>query len=255
MRRVRFAAGAALTAFIAACSDSANALTTPDALRPSADVTNASPNFNAGANPERHIFELRGSPGVASAASTGGSGSGIYFHGGPVLQSGTNVSAIYWASAPISVNGPAAGTTGAGSGDASLIGHFLRSLGGSPYFGVNSTYTDGAGKAIVNAVSYQQFWANNASVPADGASVTDAQMVAMLQSGFTGGQLTYAPGTLYLIFTAGKVNLGGGFGSQYCAYHTHGTVTINGVAQTVLYAAMPYDAAYLSGCAGITTSR
>ena len=131
---------------------------------------------------------------------------------------------------------------------------FLRNIGGSPYYNINSTYTDGAGKAIVNAVSYQQFWANNTSVPANGTTVTDAQMVAMLQSGFTGGKLTYAPGTLYLIFTAGKVNLGGGFGSQYCAYHTNGKVTINGVSQTVLYAAMPYDAAYLSGCAGITAS-
>jgi hypothetical protein len=254
MRRVRFVAVAALAVAAVACSDSGTAPTTPDGLRPSADISNASPNFNAGDNPERHIFELRGSAGVAAAAAKGGGGSGIFYHGGPVLQPGTNVSAVYWAAAPIYANGPAAGTTGAGTADASVIGHFMRSLGGSPYFGVNSTYTDGAGRAIVNAVNYQQFWANNSSVPADGATVTDAQMVAMLQAGFTGGQLTYAPGTLYLIFTAGKVNLGGGFGSQYCAYHTHGTVTINGVSQTVLYAAMPYDAAYLSGCAGITTS-
>ena len=254
MRRARLAVVSALAVVATACSDVGVAPTTPDGLRPSADITSASPNFNAGANPERHIFELRGSPNVVSAATVSGGGSGIYYHSGPVLQSGTSVSAIYWAAAPIYVNGPAAGTTGLGTGDGSLIGLFLRSLGGSPYFGINSTYTDGAGKAIVNAVSYQQFWANNTSVPANGTTVTDAQMVAMLQSGFTGGKLTYAPGTLYLIFTAGKVNLGGGFGSQYCAYHTNGKVTINGVSQTVLYAAMPYDAAYLSGCAGITAS-
>ena len=58
----------------------------------------------------------------------------------------------------------------------------------------------------------------------------------------------YDASTVYAIFTSGKVNLGGGFGTQYCAYHTHGTVTINGVAKTVLYAAMPYNYAYPSAC-------
>jgi len=78
--------------------------------------------------------------------------------------------------------------------------------------------------------------------------VSDAQMVAMLQAGFNSGALSYDPSTLYAIFTAGQVNLGGGFGTQYCAYHTHGTVTVNGVARTVLYAAMPYNYAYPSAC-------
>jgi hypothetical protein len=73
-------------------------------------------------------------------------------------------------------------------------------------------------------------------------------MVSMLQSGLTSGAITYDASTVYAIFTAGTVNLGGGFGSQYCAYHTHGTVTVGGVSKTILYAAMPYDYAYPTGC-------
>ena len=73
-------------------------------------------------------------------------------------------------------------------------------------------------------------------------------MIAMLQSGFDSGKLTYDASTLYNIFTSGAVNLGGGFGTQYCAYHTHGTVTVGGVARTVLYSAMPYNYAYPSAC-------
>jgi hypothetical protein len=73
-------------------------------------------------------------------------------------------------------------------------------------------------------------------------------MAAMLQSGFNSGALTYDASTVYAIFTSGKVNLGGGFGTSYCAYHTHATVTIGGVARTVLYAAMPYNYAYPSAC-------
>ena len=117
----------------------------------------------------------------------------------------------------------------------------------------SATYTDGSGNQIANVGNYARYWANNANVPANGQSVSDAQMVAMLQSGFDSGALTYDASTLYAIFSAGTVNLGGGFGTQYCAYHTHGTVTINGVTQSVLYAAMPYNYAYPSGCtSGLT---
>jgi hypothetical protein len=98
-------------------------------------------------------------------------------------------------------------------------------------------------------VSYTQFWANNSyNVPSNGQSVSDAQMLAMLQYAFNNGKLTYDPSTLYAIFTAGTVNLGGGFGSQYCAYHGSGTVTVGGTSRVVLYAAMPYDNAYPGIC-------
>jgi hypothetical protein len=172
----------------------------------------------------------------------------IIYHGGPVLRAATNVAAVYWASSRIFVNAPAPGTSGSGAADASLVGFFLNHLGGSSYFNINTTYTDGSGAHIANVVNYTQFWANNTSAPSGTQVVSDAQMVAMLQAGFNSGALTYDPSTLYAIFTSGKVNLGGGFGTQYCAYHFHGTVTINGASRTVLYAAMPYNFAFPSAC-------
>ncbi|MEO7369210.1 MAG: hypothetical protein ABIZ36_14735, partial [Gemmatimonadaceae bacterium] len=78
-------------------------------------------------------------------------------------------------------------------------------------------------------MAYTSYWANNTSAPTGTQNVTDAQMIAMLQSGFNSGKIAYDASTLYLIFTAGQVNLGGGFGTQYCGYHTHGTVTDGGV--------------------------
>jgi hypothetical protein len=192
----------------------------------------------------------------AHAAKPGGTsaGTGIYYHGGPVLQSGTNVAAIYWSSNRIYNGGPTPGTKGTGSNDGSLVGFFMSHLGGTAYFGINSTYTDGSGNPIANVVNYTQYWANNSNAPAGTQNVSDADMVAMLQSGFDSGNLTYDPSTLYAIFTENKVNLGGGFGSQYCAYHYHGTVTVGGVSKTVLYAAMPYDYAYPSACTNGTAS-
>lgn len=233
------AAGLAL----AACADSGR-ITEPARTAKGPELTRSELN-----NGHRHLFLTR--EGYANNEAKLGArtaNTGIFYHGGPVLQAATNVVAIYWASGTIYNGGPTPGTTGSGSQDGSLVGAFMRGLGGSPYFNINSTYTDGNGVHIANVVNYTGYWANNASVPANGQSVSDGQMVAMLQAGFDSGKLTYDAGTLYNIFTAGTVNLGGGFGTQYCAYHTHGTVTINGVARTVLYSAMPYDYAYPSSC-------
>jgi len=244
-RRLRALGGIAGLALLAGCADSSRTVTGP---------TGPAPSYAQGADQGQagqehgHVFELRNSPGVGEAKVKGGGGTGIFYHGGPVLQAGTDVVAVYWASGTLYANGPAAGTTGAGSADGSLVGYFLSHLGGSPYFNTNSTYTDGAGQAIANVVNYNAYWANNTDVPGNGQSVSDAQMVAMLQSGFDGGKLSYDPNALYAIFSAGTVNLGGGFGTQYCAYHYHGTVTIGGVSKTVLYAAMPYVYAYPSAC-------
>jgi len=246
-RRVRpLALGLIAGLSLASCADQDHLLTNPAALTTRFDraVEFAPP----------HVFHTK-SYYAKAQASSGGSGTGIYYHGGSLLTSATNVAAVYWASAPIYTNGPAAGTSGAGVGDGSLVGFFLRNLGGSSYFNINTTYYNGAGTHVQNVVNYTQYWANNQyQVPVDGQNVTDANMIAMLQYGFDHGNLTYDPTTLYAVFTAGTVNLGGGFGTQYCAYHYHGTVTIGGVARTVLYAAMPYDAAYPNVCTNGTAS-
>jgi len=246
-------AGSAFASFaLASCSESTSAPTReigPDA----ASFSNAPELADENG---RHVFHTKEwhENQAKNDAGRGGNATGISYHGGPVLQTGTKVAAIYWASSPIFNGGPAVGTSGIGAADASLVGFFLSHLGGSPYFNINTTYTDGSGKPIVNSVNYSQYWANNTNAPSGTTIVSDAQMVAMLQSGFNSGALSYDASTVYAIFTSGKVNLGGGFGTQYCAYHDHGTVTIGGVARTVIYAAMPYNNAYPSACTNGTAA-
>ena len=236
----------------AACTDRSD-ITSPGArpIGPEGASLSRSPELNDANG--RHIMHTRewfanDANGNASRLRT--TSTGIFYHGGPVLQSGTKVVAVYWAANPIFVGGPPPNTynTTDPSADQSLVGFFLNHLGGSKYFNINSSYTDGSGAHIVNSVTYTGYWANASNAPGGTTSISDAQMVAMLQNGFNSGALAYDKSTLYAIFTSGQVNLGGGFGTQYCAYHTHATVTINGVSQTVLYAAMPYNYAYPSAC-------
>src|SRR5437660_1010097 len=183
----------------------------------------------------------------------GGSGrksnTGIFYHGGPVVYL-TNVVAIYWSAGTIYNGGPAPGATGPGSSDGSLVGFFLRNLGGSPYFNINTTYFDGTGTHVQNVVNYTHFWAANTNVPASGSSVADAAVQAEIVSGFTSGKLTFDGNTLYAVFSDAGVNLGGGFGTQYCAYHGH--FTWNG--NDVKYAVMPHDYDFPSACAALNGS-
>ena len=250
MPRPLLAFAVLLAVSAAACSDRAGSPTAPAAKSPVAIVSNQPDGLPPGLEvAHSHIVELRtDADGAGKGGGGGGGGPGMVFHGGPVLQAGTRVVAVYWAANTIFNGGPAAGTTGAGSADGSNVGYFLSHFGGSPYFNINTTYTDASGAHIVNSVAYTGFWANNQNVPANGANVSDADMLAMLQSGLDAGTITYDPSTVYAIFTAGTVNLGGGFGTQYCAYHWFGTVTVGGVSKKILYAAMPYDYAYPSGC-------
>ncbi len=257
------AAAAAVT--VVACSEATSTAPSPSAQLKVADANAVSSIQREGRN-SRYKFHEPRDPSESSAESADGEknaatvattratvNSGITFHGGAVLQATTNVVAIYWATTPIFVNGPKAGT-GRGTADSSIIGFFLRNLGGSPWFNINATYTNAAGLRINNLVKYSDYWANATSAPVSGATVTDAAILAMLQSGFTAGTLAYDSNTVYSVFTGPHVNLGGGAGTSYCAYHSAAIMTIAGVSRTVLYTAQPYAASWPSACTATTVS-
>src|SRR5712691_5941008 len=157
----------------------------------------------------------------------------IQYHGGRIIPA-IKVATIYWSTKTMYTNGPAPGTSGSGAQDGSLVGFFLRNLGGSPYFNINTTYFDGTGTHVQNSVTYTQFWADGNG---PSGTVSDAQVQQEVVRGLTSGALSYDPSTLYAVFSGPGVNLGGGFGTQYCAYHGHFSSSVGDVK----YAVMPYD--------------
>jgi len=192
------------------------------------------------------------SPIVTRDARNGAPGpnpSNILYWNGAVIRDQKQV-AIYYSGDRIYTNGPRPGSAGPASGDGSLVGHFLRNIGGSPYWNINSTYYQNAGtnvEYINNSMTYTGFWApksgpSDLKAPVSGELVTQARMAALIEEGFASGAITYDPNTLYQIFTGPGVNLGGGFSRtnlQYCAWHSAYRAADGRIVQ---YSAMPYDA-------------
>jgi phosphate-induced protein 1 len=233
----RLIAGTIAALVLAACSTVNDSST--GSLTPTEPSLSQAPELNT----PRHLFhtkEFYARPGGGG----GGRGTGIYYHGGTVITSpATKVVAIYWGN-PNYANLPSAGT-GSGSQDGTLIGTFLRGLGGSAYFGINTSYYNASNVAVQNSVTYTGYWHTGAGDPAPSSAPTDADMINLIRYGIANNKIAYDGTTVYAILTASGVNLGGGFGSSYCAYHTHGS-TAGG--QTFYYAAMPYNQQYPSGC-------
>ena len=197
-----------------------------------------------------HIHRTRAGARAHSAAGAAGTSNGINYHGGPIVPA-EHVVSIYWARTQVFPGGPTPGTSGGASSDGSLVGYYLRNLGGSSYYNINTTYADtvGGGHTVANALSYTGYWADNGSTaPAAGSSPTDAQIQAEIGSYFTTTNTTPDSSTVYTVFSASGVNLGGGAYSQYCAYH--GDFLYKGAV--VLYAVMPYDDA--AGCNALAGS-
>jgi hypothetical protein len=231
------AAGAVL---VAACRET----NTPTA--PTQSSSPPAPTFLTVQGEQGHIHIMLRKPNPGVSARSKSRGTGISYHGGPIFYA-TKVAAIYWSSATIYNGGPAPATAGTGAQDGSLVGFFLRNLGGSPYFNINTTYFDGTGTHVQNSVSYTQFWADGNG---SSGTVSDAQVQQEVLRGFSSGALTYDPSTLYAVFSGPGVNLGGGFGTQYCAYHGHFSSSVGDVK----YAVMPYDWSDPAGCSAITGS-
>jgi hypothetical protein len=237
---------------LAACGEPSSAPQQSQVQQQQPEYTAANPVFGSlfAAPGHIHILPTRdafagplAAPAFAPQLARPSRGTGISYHGGPIITT-PHIVAIYWGSAPIYSGGPAAGTTGPGSGDGSKVGLFLRSLGGTGYWNINNTYTNSSGGRVANSLAYDRYWADNTNVPASGASVSDAAVQAEVKKGLSGGALTFNSSTLYAVFSGPGVNLGGGFGTQYCAYHGH----FNWNGNDVKYAVMPYNQTYPSAC-------
>jgi hypothetical protein len=147
--------------------------------------------------------------GEAKPSRFGGGGNGISYHGGPIMLGTVNVYYIWY---------------GAWSGDSAMtiLPAFASSIGGSPYFNINTTYYDGSNRHISNSVAYAGSTTDNYS---RGSSLTDADIAAIVSSAISSGRLPANPNGVYFVLTSKDVAESSGFCTQYCGWHTYGTLS------------------------------
>lgn len=205
-----------------------------------------------------NTFALRVHPTVqmAEAASAPGpyAGPPILYHANGRIIPLPKAAAIYWSNSVVYAGGPTPGTAGPGSADGSVIGEFLRSLGRSSYWSINNEYTDNVGGAhkVANSLTYTRYYANNVAAPGPGANVSDASIRTMLASIVGSAGLPFDQQTIYTVFSGAGVNLGGGFGTQYCAYHGY-FARPGHPGQWILYAVLPRAADFVGSCTAVNT--
>jgi hypothetical protein len=184
--------------------------------------------------------ELDNSPGAAArekaALTRSGSSNGIFYHGGPLLNSsnGTNVYYIWYGN-------------WSGNSATSILPALASNIGGSPYFNINTTYYDGSNKKVTNAVHYLQATSDNYS---QGTALSDAQVASVVSSAITSGRLPKDTNAVYFVLTSSDVNETSGFCTQYCGWHSNTSVS----GSTIKYAFIGNPDRCPSSCAAQTTS-
>jgi len=164
-------------------------------------------------------------------------GNGISYHGGPVMTSGPNVHYIWYGN-----------WTGNDPTAISILDDLASSIGGSPYFNINTTYTNGSNVHVTNHVGHSAD--NNQSDKTSGYStaLSDADILSIVQSAIGSG--TPDSAGVYFVLTSADVNETSGSCTQYCGWHDHATV--NGVDTKYAFVGNPDRCP--SACEDQTTS-
>jgi hypothetical protein len=146
-------------------------------------------------------FEHAGSGGSGSTGGT--TSSGIFYHGGPLMTAATtNVYYIWYGSWD-------------GNSAVPILTDLASTIGGSPYYNINTSYTDGAGKRPSNSVSYA---GSTTDAYSQGKSLTDTQVANVVKSAIANG-LPSDTNAVYFVLTSADVTASSGFCSTYCGWH------------------------------------
>jgi Phosphate-induced protein 1 conserved region len=153
---------------------------------------------------------------VASAPPVGSTGPItplISYHGGALVA--TPVVYVIWYGNWNASNGS---DTPAGQ---QIVRDFLNSIGGSPYFAINKTYSTNA-YTITGNVTFGGEYADSGSV---GLNLSDSSIQLIVRNALSGGHLPYDANGVYFVLTSSANVKKSGFCTSYCGWHTAGSST------------------------------
>jgi hypothetical protein len=162
-----------------------------------------------GPGPGQGMGQGHGDPQGQARAARPRSTNGIGYHGGPVIIT-PNIYYIWY--------GNWSNNTAP-----SILEDLARNIGGSPYFNINTTYYDGAGRNVQNAVKFPV--SSTSDSYSQGTALSDAGVQAVVAHAISTGHLPMDANGVYFVLTSSDVNETSGFCTQYCGWHTHANIS------------------------------
>ena len=132
----------------------------------------------------------------------------LQYHGGPVLTGTPHIYYLWYGDWSESLALP-------------VLTDFASSLGGSPYYRINSTHQDGAGKHVRTSIAYSGSATDDYS---RGTRLTADDVLAVLKTAIRRGKLPVDANGIYFVLTAADVDETSGFCTDYCSWHHHAKV-------------------------------
>ena len=191
--------------------------------------------------PHRTNPQGAGAPTAGSAAPIK---PGIQFHGGPVMNTPTPYLIWYgnWNQSNGSDN--AAGQQ--------IVRDAIFGLSGSNYYVTNASYSGVSGLLNVSGLGNGANGSHETNdAYSQGTNLSDSQIASIVSTAIAaglGGQGGDSNG-IYFVLTSSDVNESSGFCTQYCGWHTYGTLG----STTIKYAFVGNANRCLSACAAQTT--
>lgn len=170
----------------------------------------------------------------ATAKARPRSTNGISYHGGPIMSATKNVYYIWYGN-------------WSGNSATTILTNLAQSIGGSPYFNINTTYNNGGSTIVSNSVHYASSTTDNYS---QGTTLSDAGVQAVVSSAISSGRLPKDTSAVYFVLTSQDVNESSGFCTQYCGWHTHASIS----GSDIKFAFIGNPARCPSACEAQTTS-
>lgn len=196
--------------------------------------SNANDSFWSNGNDRETNPRRGGAPTQGGTTST----SKITYHNGPLIR--TPVVYIIWYGNWNQGNGS---DTPAGQ---QIVRDFVGSIGGSPYFLINTSYSAGSFNITGSVIRGSE----TTDAYSRGTRLTDANILTIVNSAISSGRLPYDANGVYFVLTSSDVNERSGFCTQYCGWHTAGSAT----GGHVRYSFVGNANRCLSSCAAQTTS-
>jgi hypothetical protein len=152
----------------------------------------------------------KGNVTLNAAKPTGGlTQAGIQYHGGPIMTGTKTIYYIFYGN-------------WSGNSATTLLPSLASGFSGSSYYNINTTYTNNSGGKVDNSATYGGSTTDSYS---QGTSLSDAKVQSVVSSAITSGRLPKNTNAVYFVLTSSDVNETSGFCTQYCGWHTHGTIS------------------------------